>query len=375
MKILHLAVENFAGIPFRLVQEERRRGHESRLITLLPSAQKYEEDIALRLPWSRLPQLQKVRSWIRGSRAQMIDNLRHQGRVKYWQPANVLDVFLFRMRDALWMPTIQRALRGLGGLESFDVIIADGGHDCTRFPRLLAETSVPIITCYYGSDVRVRGIIDGVQRRARYTWTFEYDHTLLLPSAEFLLYPYTPPVYAPKVEYIPPQQGDTIRVGHAPTNRAAKGTKEIMSVLRSLQSEFPIEIIMIEGVSHREALHRKATCHCFIDQIGELGYGVNALESLAMGIPTAVELMPDFERYLQEYCGEAHPFYMCRRKYLEDDLRAMLNDMAAWRERGKQGQRWVGNHHSVAAVVERYLPTVEQIVQQSKNSLGFGSNR
>lgn len=363
MRILHLAVENFAGIPMRLVQEERRRGHESRLITLLSPMQKYEEDIALRLPALNLPQMKQIRRLVRGSATAQLLNKRHTGAAKLWKPANIFDAVLFRLRDAVWLPKVRRVLDDLGGLESFDVIIADGGHDFTRFPRLLAETNLPIITMYYGSDMRTRGFIQGVQEKARHTFTFEYDHTLLFSNAEFLLYPYNAPDYAPSVQYRPPAMKEAIRIGHAPTNRAGKGTAEILAALERLEEEFPLEIVLIEGLPHHEALRLKATCHCFIDQIGELGYGVNSLESLAMGIPTAVELMPDFEQLLERYCGEKHPFYQCRKAYLDEDLRAMLKDISSWQLRGKEGQTWAEKHHSVKSVADVYLQKVMNCVQ------------
>ena len=355
MRILHLAVENFAGIPMRLVQEERRRGHESRLMTLLSPMQKYEEDIALHLPALNLPQMKRLRRLVRGTPKAQILNIRHSGTAKHWQPANMLDNMLFRLRDALWQSQIRRTLKELGGLESFDRIIADGGHDFTRFPSLLAKTSVPITTIYYGSDMRTRGIIAGVQDKARQTFTFEYDHTLLFPTAQFLLYPYEVPDYAPSVVYAPPTSGEIIRIGHAPTNRVGKGTEQILTALKRLQKSFLMEIVLIEGLPHSEALRRKATCHLFIDQIGELGYGVNSLESLAMGIPTAVELMPDFERFLVNYCGEAHPFRNIRRSHLEADLRTVLESIKQWRDWGKAGKSWVERHHTVKAAVDAYL--------------------
>ncbi|MBL7992757.1 MAG: hypothetical protein JNN25_15080 [Candidatus Kapabacteria bacterium] len=359
MRILHLAVENFAGIPMRLVHEERRRGHESRLVTLLSPMQKYEEDIALQLPALNLPQMKFLRRLVRGTPTEQIVNTRHAGTAKLWQSANMLDNLLFRLRDAAWQPAIRRALKEIGGLESFDLIIADGGHDFTRFPRLLATTSVPIATVYYGSDMRTRGIIAGVQEKACFTFTFEHDHTLLFPEAKFLFYPYEAPNYAPFVQYQAPIVGESIRIGHAPTNRAAKGTEQILGSLERLKKDFPIEIVLIEKMPHPEALRTKAQCHLFIDQIGELGYGVNSLESLAMGIPTAVELMPDFERFLENHSGdEAHPFYTIRRARLDEDVRFVLSDIQQWQNRGRKGKEWVKRHHATEAVVDTYLECI-----------------
>jgi hypothetical protein len=361
MRILHLAIENFAGIPMRLVREERRRGHESRLITLLTPMQKYEEDISLRLPALNLSQMKRLRSLVRGAPAQTPLNIRREGSTpRFWSPANALDAALFRLRDRWWLPRAQRTIRKLGGLEQFDLIIADGGHDFTRFPRLLLESSAPVFTIYYGSDMRVRGIIEPLERKALRTFTFEYDHTLLLPEARFLFYPYEEPDYAPTEQergaYRPPREGETIRVGHAPTNRAAKGTNEILAALESLRSEYPLEIVLIENLSHREALRLKATCHLFVDQIGELGYGVNSIESLVMGIPTATEILPDFHCFLCERCGEEPPFYQLTRARLQEDFRAIFADISRWQEKGAHGKRWAQQYHAVQGVVDEYLP-------------------
>jgi hypothetical protein len=363
MRILHLAVENFAGIPIRLVQEERRLGHESRLITLLSPMQKYEEDIALNLPALNSPVVPFMRTLVRGGKTPKIVNTRHTGSVKYWQPANTFDSVLFKLRDWHWQPSIHKALAKIGGLESFDVIFADGGHDFTRFPHLLAETRVPIVVMYYGSDLRTRGIIAGVQEKASCTFTFEHDHTLLFPEAEFLFYPYEHPIYAPSTTYTPPTSGETIRIGHAPTNRAAKGTDRILAALETLKAEFPLEIVLIERMSHKDALAAKARCHVFIDNVGELGYGLNSIESLMMEIPTAVEIMPDFADFLSIRCaGEGHPFYNVRRASLEDDVRRLFLDTEHWQERGKRGQIWSRQYHSLPAVVQHYLGKVASVM-------------
>jgi hypothetical protein len=318
--------------------------------------QKYEEDIALNLPALNAPFVPTLRKIVRLGKTPTIVNTRHSGDVTFWKPANALDSLLFKLRDWYWQPRIHQTLQQLGGLESFDLIIADGGHDFTRFPRLLAETTVPLVTMYYGSDMRTRGIIAGVQAKALHTFTFEHDHTLLFPEAKFLFYPYEHPVYAPSVQYTPPREGEPIRIGHAPTNRLAKGTDRIIAALEELQTEFPLEIVLIEKLPHKEALARKAHCHVFIDQIGEIGYGVNSIESLMMGIPTAVEIMPDFADFLQKQCnGEPHPFYNIRRAALVEDLRAMLQQKEHWQERGKQGNIWAARHHSLQSVVATYL--------------------
>ena len=108
--------------------------------------------------------------------------------------------------------------------------------------------------------------------------------------------------------------------------------------------------LIIENMPYRLALAEKSKCDFFIDQIGELGYGLNSVESLGMGIPTAVELLPDFEAFLGE-----HPFYNIRGNHLIEDLHAAFADRRKWPEKSLAGKRWVREKHSIEAVVNTYL--------------------
>ncbi len=367
MRILHLAVENYAGIPMRLVCEERQRGHHSRLITLYAPHQKYDEDISMHLPLINSNLMPLIKRLIRRKKNNPKTNNRHIANTpKIWQPSNVLEKLLFLARDKLWKKHISKALREIGNIEEYDVIIADGGHDFTRFPNILLNINTPLAICYYGSDLRNRGIISKLQNKSIATFTFEYDHIHLLPEAEFLFYPYCPSEYAPIISYKQPSNSSPIIVGHAPTHRAAKGTDDILSALELLKHEYPIEICLIEGVSHQKALIKKSQCHIFIDQIGELGYGLNSVESAWMGIPTCVELMPDFEQYLAEKCGEPHPFYNIRRSSLIDDLRRVFEEKSKWMEHGKRSMEWVMKYHSIKKVSDIYLGRLEELTEQIK---------
>ncbi|GAB1429231.1 hypothetical protein MASR2M18_00610 [Ignavibacteria bacterium] len=369
MKILHIAVENFAGIPMRLVQEERRRGHYSRLITLLSPHQKYEEDIALNLPFLNTGYMRYAKRFLRGKKNVSKSNVRcTDATAKIWKPANSIESALFNIRDIIWQPCINSALKEIGNIEEYDVIIADGGHDLTRFPKIISKTKTPAAVFYYGSDLRSRGIIAGVQSKSIATFTFEHDHTLLFPEAEFLFYPYIPPEYSLQVDYKLPAPDTPIIIGHAPTNRAAKGTDDILAALETLAHDYPIEILLIENVPHSEALRQKASCHLFIDQIGDLGYGLNSVESAWMSIPTCVEILPDFEEFLKNKCSRQIPFYNIRRSNLIEDMRRTLDERDCWPRRGSESATWVQKYHSVKNIADVYLARIEHIVNAPKNT-------
>jgi hypothetical protein len=69
----------------------------------------------------------------------------------------------------------------------------------------------------------------------------------------------------------------------------------IIEAVTNLAKSKDIELVLIEGLKYRDSLVLKAGCDLFIDQLGELGYGVSALESMALGIPTMNEIHSDNE--------------------------------------------------------------------------------
>jgi glycosyltransferase involved in cell wall biosynthesis len=82
-----------------------------------------------------------------------------------------------------------------------------------------------------------------------------------------------------------PNPTGRIRIGHAPTNRALKGTDVFLTACAALQDEgAPIDVVLIEGMSWVEALRVKGTCDVLFDQTA-YGYGGNAIEAWAMNIP------------------------------------------------------------------------------------------
>jgi hypothetical protein len=350
MKILHFAPENFAGLPATLVKAERKLGHESFLLTLYKNPRGLTgEDFCLEMPWTATPFSNRLRSFRDANTAILSNKRRTLGDgVPVWQPGKSSVRFLFDLRDRLWESRIRRALSNLD-VDSFDVIILDSGLGFLRSGKIIKELSVAgktIVTCYYGSDLRTRGIIPDIERIASARFTFEYDHTLLYPEAKFLFFPFELPDYPPG----PNNEGNSVRIGHAPTNRAAKGTDEILQVLRQLQEHYAVEIILIENLPYPEALALKSSCDIFVDTIGELGYGINSLEALAMGIPTAVQLLPDFESLLGE-----HPFINVSADTLDGRLRPLIESHEERQRVALRGRSWLKKTHDPAGVAGTML--------------------
>jgi hypothetical protein len=354
MKILHFAAENFARVPGNLVRAERVLGHESLLMTLYPSAHGFhDEDICLNAPFVKTPAVLSLKRLLRPG-AGVPGRMRRtaESGPPVWAPANPFSERLIRLRDRIWAPRIRKALTSIR-IETFDILFLDGGLGFLRydtFARGLKEGGMKIAVGYYGSDLRTRGILPDIDGLADYRFTMEFDHTLLYPGIDFMFYPFRLPAYTPRSGPRNASGGARLRIGHSPTNRAAKGTDVILRQLSLLRDRFPLEIVLIEKLPQDEALSLKSTCDLFVDQIGELGYGVSGVESMAMGIPTAAEILPDFEAVLGD-----HPIINVSSGSIAEKLTPYLQSERLRRERGEQGRAWVERVHDPAAVASKLL--------------------
>jgi len=120
LRILHIAPLNVAGVPFAMMDMQKRFGHTARLVTLHRNGFGFPEDVCLDLPlprghladaWRR----KKIRAW-RNTQA---------GKAPILKPRNILERLYWRFDDAWRAPAIRRAVID-HGLDAFDIIHYDG---------------------------------------------------------------------------------------------------------------------------------------------------------------------------------------------------------------------------------------------------------
>ena len=159
------------------------------------------------------------------------------------------------------------------------------------------------------------------------------------------------------------EESDTLRVAHAPTNRAIKSTDAVIAAVDRLRAEgADIELDVIEKVSNAECLQRKARADVFVDQV-ILGYGCNAIEAWGLGLPVIagvdVELgprlirqpIPKDTRDLMLATWGKLPFYEATEATLYDALAAMLDAKVRARY-AKLGKAHVRRWHDFPVVVK-----------------------
>lgn len=346
-KILHIAPQNYAGVPYDFHRMHLACGDVSRLVTLHKNQLSFPEDICLDFP---LPNFGLAKVW-RKQKVQMVEQA-IPAEAPVFAPKNMFERIYFSVADQLRRPRVENTIRHYD-FDSYDIIHFDAGLDFYRFPKQAIawkKAGKKIVCCYYGSDLRVRGIIPELDAIADLNITSEYDHLALKKDLQYIFYPYDPSELPERRERV----DDKVVIVHSPTNRKYKGTELIIEVIRRIRAERKnVEFILCENMPRREVLEIKAQCDICIDQVGGsmggTGYGKAGLETLAMGIPVITNMTKEYRAWLPE-----NPFSVANN---ERELYQVLNDLivdAAYRRNaGDAGKKWVDAYHGYARVNAR----------------------
>jgi hypothetical protein len=347
LRILHLCDQNWVGTASTFVKYHNKMGNYARMVTLAPCANRFEEDICLNLPFhkgSRLDMALKRAVSLLHSGAPKSETV---GGMRTWRPRSGFERMLFTLRDTLWAPRIYSAIERYD-LLSFDIYHLESGSGFFRDSRIIKKLKAmgKKIVCYYlGTDMRDRGVIADIDRMSDLNITTEFDHLSLREGLRFSFLPFEVDAFS-----VREKENENLRICHAPRNRLLKGTARIIETCREMERKHGVELVLIEGKPHEEALRLKMTCDIAIDQIGDkggTGYGVNSLETLSMGIPTLTSFTPEFEAFLSD-----HPFITVNPVTLPLKLEQMIQDPELRRRKGIEGRRFVEKYHDVTKVIE-----------------------
>ncbi len=326
---------------FTLMQ--RRAGYESRLVTIFRNTLNFEEDISLGI---KLPTGSLASKW-RNSKMQWAGSA--SGGLKYIKPRNAAENVYFVFRDMMNNFKIKDLINKYD-LYNFDIYHFDGGMDFyrdSRFARELKKRGKKIVCCYYGSDLRSRGIFKELDDISDLNLTVEFDHLALYPGINYLFFPFDVKQFE-----IREKKNPKIKIIHSPTNRKFKGTDKILPIIADIEKDRQIEFILAENIDRSRLLELKQTCDLAIDQVGGemggTGYGKNSIENLSMGIPTFTEFSEDYLKFIPEI-----PMIHSTVDNLEDNLLAMIDNEQLRKDKITEGRRWVEKYHSFEAVNEK----------------------
>lgn len=156
-----------------------------------------------------------------------------------------------------------------------------------------------------------------------------------------------------------PAERKPFRIAHSPTKRHYKGTPAFLAAVASLQQKgLEIEPVLIEQMSHAQALALKATCHATFDSFW-LGLQVSGLEGAAMGHPVVAGDARVREGY-QEHFGEVPYTFADTQEELENVLGQLVMDFEFFTQERDRVGRYVRAVHDYGAVSKFYLDLLDE---------------
>ncbi|MCX7832826.1 MAG: hypothetical protein N2490_01275 [Ignavibacteria bacterium] len=347
--ILHIAPQNFAGMPMDFVLMHRKHGYKSNLITLYKESSDFESDIKinLKLPTGKIANFYRSKKFIKKSSSL---NNSIDISFKYYKQ-NLFEKIFFTYRDWKNKKIIEEFITKYK-LEDFDIYHFDGGMDLFRdfrFAKNIKSKGKKIVSCYFGSDLRIRGIFKEMEELSDLNLTVEFDHTKIHPNINYIFFPFNCDNVQPKEKL-----NLNLKIIHSPTNRLFKGTEKILKVIDKLKKNFKFEFILIENTPRNKLLEIKRECDLAIDQIGGLfggsGYGKNSIENFSMGLPTITEFTEDYLDFLPE-----NPFITANENTLYDVIANIINNPEILIEYSKKSVNWLKKYHSYESVNQQLI--------------------
>ena len=166
-------------------------------------------------------------------------------------------------------------------------------------------------------------------------------------GAEFL--PYSN-VEVSDVEVVPPSVRGPVTIVHAPTDATIKGTPAILEALDALRGQYDFELVLVQNMSHEEAMRIYRRADLVIDQVLAGWYGGLAVEVMAMGKPVLCYLREaDFGNVPAAMVADL-PIRNVRPTHLAPDIAAALDRRAEWPEWSARSRRYVERWHDPAAI-------------------------
>lgn len=147
-----------------------------------------------------------------------------------------------------------------------------------------------------------------------------------------------------------------LRVGHFPTNRAIKSTDAFLKGCADLG----IQPVIGERGTWAETLAVKGTCDVVYDQV-KLGYGNNAIEAMAMGIPVIAGATSWTLGRMRDTFGTL-PFYEATEATISDALKAM-HDPEVRAEYAARGLAHVKRWHDGSETRRVLTPIYRQLAK------------
>jgi hypothetical protein len=159
---------------------------------------------------------------------------------------------------------------------------------------------------------------------------------------------------------------ETLRVGHAPSNRAIKGTDIVCRVVEKLQRNgYPVELILIEGITNEQAKRCYEAVDIFVDQLFVGWYGGLAVEAMALGKPVIAYIRDEDLRFLSSEMAEELPIIRATPDTIQSVLKSVLAmPRPELLKLAKCSRAYVERWHDPVVIAERIKEDIEEVLNE-----------
>lgn len=355
MRILHLP-ETVGGNPWGLAQGERKIGLDPTVLSLYRGKFQYDMDICMNLD----------------GKGELRRFLGHAWTFLKYRTG--FDVYHFNFGTTPL--NIPRLGLNMADLPFYDrrakkIITYQGCDARQKYPtmeRARAEGSPAACfeaACYNGMcnserrDKERRAAIDKAAKYVDHMFALNPDLMFFLPKGHASFLPYTLAGHydMKTVDYCPPSDRP-LRIVHAPTQRATKGTRYILAALEELADEFPgrFEVRLIENMTNAQALEAYRSADILIDQALIGWYGRVATEAMRMGVPVACFINENHLHFIPEGMARDIPVIRITPSTVKEALRPYIKEPARLMDVSTRSVQYVLRWHdpeNIARYVQR----------------------
>jgi glycosyltransferase involved in cell wall biosynthesis len=223
-----------------------------------------------------------------------------------------------------------------------------------QFPILKAARKKSIFH-FLGSDIRGKTPEElAYGRKADARIVGSYDAARWVADAHVV----PPGIDLTRYRPAPPSGNGRVLAVHAPSNRRKKGTEAVIAACR----EVGVELDIVEGVKHDEAVERFARADVILDQLNAGWYGLFAIESMALAKPVLAFLNDDAVERTEAAFGTRVPVVNVTAETLAARLRELVDaGPGARRQIGEASRAYVEHVHDPDKVASQLLDIYAQL--------------
>lgn len=212
----------------------------------------------------------------------------------------------------------------------------------------------------YFSDRAKRKSIDFYGKKVSKIYALNPDLLRVLPeSAEFL--PYSNISLDDWMANYNQLEDRPLRIGHAPSHRAVKGTELILEALDDLKlAGLNFQLVLVEGVSNIEAKEIYKTIDVLVDQVFAGWYGGLAVELMALGKPVIAYIREEDMLFLPDQMRAELPIIQAEPNTIREVLKTILRlPRTELLEIAKRSRAYVEKWHDPIKIAQRIKADME----------------